>query len=904
MKQTLLLVDGSSYLYRAFYAMPNLRNSQGQPTGAIYGVLNMLRKLSAQYKTNYGACIFDTGGKSFRDDIFFSYKSNRPPMPPDLVSQVEPIYQAVKMLGWPVLRKKGIEADDIIGTLSKLAIESNFDTIIFTCDKDLCQLVNNKVTIINTMSDEILTESNVLKKYGVIPSRIVEYLMLAGDKTDNIPGVNKVGPITAAKWLNQFGSIDNLLVSAKDIQGVLGENLRAAIPMFSLTRQLLTIKCDLNLNEFFHNINELKFNLLNLNKFIRFCENYGFYKWIKELKNIKNPKQEIQKNFLKDYFIIDNYKDLFDLKKELENSNLIALSTEISLFQDRNSILEAKLVGLSIASITGKSFYIPLAHYYCESKNIQVSKKEILSVLQPWLENPKKSKILYDAKKSIHVLKNEGIDLAGIAEDIMLKAYILDPHHNVAIGDLSKKFLSLDIDSDDFYTFYKSKIVNNFDQISIKEASYYSTKFVEIVLQLYQQLSFENIFDKKLEKIYKLEMEISKILIYIERTGVKIDISMLSTHSQNLNKKMLNIKNRIYELAKIHFNLNSTKELAEILFHKLKLSPAHKTRKGTLSTNEESLKQLALIHPLPKLILDYRGLAKIKSTYADKLPKLVNLETNRIHTNYSQISAITGRLTSSYPNLQNIPVRSEEGKHVRKSFIAEEKFFFVSADYSQIELRIMAHLSKDINLINAFQTNKDIHKITASEVFQTSIDNVTLEQRRMAKTINFGLIYGMGSSKLSYNLKISRTSAKEYIDRYFSHYHGVSKFIKRIKIIAREQGYLETIFGRRLELKKIHENHKFYQTSAAERAAVNAPMQGSAADLIKKAMIEIYHWLKIKKMKTKIIMQVHDELLLETPEFELEIIKNNLPVLMCNVANLLVPLVTKIQIGKNWGEIK
>ncbi|MGS1006559.1 DNA polymerase I [Achromobacter anxifer] len=901
MKKTLLLVDGSSYLYRAFHAMPDLRNAQGEPTGALYGVVNMLRKLVSDHKAEYAACIFDARGKTFRDDLYPEYKSHRPPMPEDLAAQIEPIHRAVRALGWPVLAIEGVEADDVIGTLAKRAAEHDVHTIVSTGDKDLAQLVNSHVTLVNTMTGEVLDEAGVVNKFGVPPDRIVDYLMLVGDTVDNVPGVTKVGPKTAVKWLTEFGSIDKLVEGAEDIKGVAGSNLREAIPNFPLTRQLLTVKYDCDLAGHVDAVDDLTPRPRDDATLNELYERYGFRTWLRDLTGDAErvpagdarvaheaPAAPVEL----DYQIISDWAAFDAWMEKLKDAPLVALDTETTSLDE----MQARMVGMSLAVAPGVACYIPVAHRGPDNAP-QLPKAEVLARLKPWLEDASRAKLLHHAKYDAHVFANEGIKLAGITEDTMLQAYVLESHRGVGLNDLAQRYLGRSGVSYEDLCGKGAKQIG-FDEVAVDKAGHYAAEDSDFTLQLHQVLRPMVAADAGLNRIYLLEMQVSAVLTTVERNGVKVDAAELGRQSHKLGQEMLLLEQKAYELAGQPFNLNSPKQLGEILFGRMQLPVVRKTASGAPSTDEEVLSKLAQDYPLPQVLLEYRGLSKLKSTYTDKLPRMINPDTGRVHTHYSQAAVITGRLASSDPNLQNIPVRTAAGRRVREAFIAEQGML-LSADYSQIELRIMAHVSDDANLQRAFAAGEDIHRATASEVFGVSLADVSTDQRRAAKAINFGLIYGMGVFGLASNLGITRDAAQAYIDRYFARYPGVAMYMDDTRRRAREQGYVETVFGRRLQLPEIR-GASGPRRQGAERAAINAPMQGTAADLIKMAMIAVQDWLEAEKLQTRMIMQVHDELVLEAPDAELELVKEALPRLMCNVAELRVPLVAEVGMGKNW----
>ncbi|WP_454673400.1 DNA polymerase I [Achromobacter pestifer] len=901
MKKTLLLVDGSSYLYRAFHAMPDLRNAQGEPTGALYGVVNMLRKLVSDHKAEYAACIFDARGKTFRDDLYPEYKSHRPPMPEDLAAQIEPIHRAVRALGWPVLAIEGVEADDVIGTLAKRAAEHDVHTIVSTGDKDLAQLVNSHVTLVNTMTGEVLDEPGVVNKFGVPPDRIVDYLMLVGDTVDNVPGVTKVGPKTAVKWLTEFGSIDKLIEEADGIKGVAGNNLREAIPNFPLTRQLLTVKYDCDLAGHVESVDDLIPRERDNATLTELYERYGFRTWLRDLtgdaERVPTGDARIAAEAPAapaelDYRIISDWTEFDAWFEKLQGASLVALDTETTSLDQ----MQARLVGLSLAVAPGVACYIPVAHRGPDGAT-QLPKAEVLARLKPWLEDETRAKLLHHAKYDAHVFANEGIRLAGIAEDTMLEAYVLESHRGVGLNDLAQRYLGRSGVSYEDLCGKGAKQIG-FDEVAVDKAGHYAAEDADFTLQLHQVLRPMVAADDGLNRIYQLEIQVSAVLTTIERNGVKVDAAELGRQSHKLGQEMLRLEQKAYELAGQPFNLNSPKQLGEILFDRMQLPVVRKTAGGAPSTDEDVLTKLAQDYPLPQVLLEYRGLSKLKSTYTDKLPRMINPDTGRVHTRYAQAAVITGRLASSDPNLQNIPVRTEAGRRVREAFIAEQGLL-LSADYSQIELRIMAHVSDDANLQRAFAAGEDIHRATASEVFGVALPDVSTEQRRAAKAINFGLIYGMGVFGLASNLGITRDAAQAYIDRYFARYPGVAMYMENTRRLAREQGYVETVFGRRLQLPEIR-GASGPRRQGAERAAINAPMQGTAADLIKMAMVAVQGWLEAEKLQTRMIMQVHDELVLEAPDAEIEQVKEALPRLMCSVAELRVPLVAEVGMGKNW----
>ncbi len=882
--------------------MPDLRNAQGEPTGAIYGVVNMMRKLIQDYKADYAACVFDVKGKTFRDDIYPEYKSHRPPMPTELASQIEPIHAAVRALGWTVLGVEGVEADDVIGTLAHWATTHDVHTVISTGDKDLAQLVTPHVTLVNTMSGERLDPSAVYQKFGVSPERIVDYLMLVGDTVDNVPGVQKVGPKTAAKWIEEYGSVEALVERAQEIKGVAGENLRAAIGQFPLTRELLTVKTDCDLTTEVPEISVLSPKPLQREELIALFERYGFRSWLRELtgeearvpagdtrvaSEATRPAAPAETK----YEMVTSWEALQTWLDRVRSASCVALDTETTSIEQ----MQAKLVGISLCIIPGQACYIPVAHRGADAQG-QLPRSEVLAKMKDWLEDSKATKLLHHAKYDTHIFANEGIDLQGVRDDTMLQAYVLESHRGVGLDELGQRYLGVK-----GVTFEElcGKGVHQicFDEVDLERATQYACEDADFTMRLHEVLRPQVKRDARLEFVYQLEMKVSRVLFEIERTGVKIDAVELGRQSHVLGQEMLELEQRAYNLAGQPFNLNSPKQLGEILFGQMQLPVVRKTASGAPSTDEEVLTKLAEDYPLPQVLLEYRGLAKLKSTYTDKLPRMVNVATGRVHTHYSQAAVITGRLASSDPNLQNIPVRSEAGRRVREAFVASGGVI-VSADYSQIELRVMAHVSNDANLQRAFAAGEDIHRATASEVFGVSLAEVSADQRRAAKAINFGLIYGMGAFGLAGNLGITRDAAQNYIDRYFARYPGVAQYMAETRTLAHAQGYVETVFGRRLWLADI--NAAGARRAGAERAAINAPMQGTAADLIKLAMVAVQDWLKAERMRTKIVMQVHDELVLDVPLDELDQVKAKLPALMCDVASLKVPLVAEVGVGPNW----
>ena len=920
--KTLLLVDGSSYLYRAFHAMPDLRNSQNEPTGAIQGVLNMLRRLHKDYPSDYSACVFDAKGKTFRDDIYPEYKANRASMPDELRAQIEPLHEAIKAMGWPLIMESGVEADDVIGALAKQAEREGVRVIISTGDKDISQLVNEHITVVNTMRDafrrvdDVLDIAGVEKKFGIPPRLIIDYLVLIGDTSDNVPGVEKVGPKTAVKWLQEYGSLDNIVANADKIGGVVGENLRKALPWLPTARELITIRCDVGIQE---HLSDLAPQSMDKAKLAELFERFEFKSWRRELDGMgdqqapSNPKamptsSSVQSTDTVDMFAVTQhavntrrqYETLLT-SAQLDSWLAKLASAPLICFDSETTSLDpmtAKIVGLSFSVEAGSAAYLPLMHDYFDAP-VQLNFAECLAKIKPILENPTIKKVGQNLKYDQHVLANHGIAINGIAHDTLLQSYVFESHKSHGMDALSERHLGFKPISFEEVAGKGAKQVT-FNQVTVETAAEYAAEDADITLQLHQAMYPQVAADNKLDYIYShIEMPSSKALFNIERNGVLIDRAMLASQSNEIGNKLIALENQAYELAGQPFNLASPKQLQEILFDKLGIKPTKKTPSGAPSTDEDVLQELALDHPLPKVLLEYRGLAKLKSTYTDKLPRMINASTGRVHTSYNQAVAITGRLASSDPNLQNIPVRSAEGRRIREAFIAPAGSVIVSADYSQIELRIMAHLSQDAGMLKAFANNEDIHRHTAAEIFGVELTEVDSEQRRYAKVINFGLIYGMSAFGLAQNLNIDRASAQSYIERYFARYPGVRDYMQSTRDMAKQRGFVETYFGRRLWVPEINSPNGM-RRAGAERAAINAPMQGTAADLIKLAMIAVDQWLGEAKLQTKLIMQVHDELVLEVPESELAVVKAKLTELMQGVAQLSVPLLVEVGVGKNW----
>jgi DNA polymerase I len=914
MNKTLLLVDGSSYLYRAFHAMPDLRNAEGAPTGAIYGMINMLRKLRNDYSAAYIACVFDAKGKTFRDDLYPEYKAHRPPMPEDLARQIEPIHEAVRAMGWPILMVEGIEADDVIGTLATQAVEHGMEAVISTGDKDMAQLVNQHVTLINTMTNEKLDIAGVTAKFGVPPERIVDYLTLIGDTVDNVPGVDKVGPKTAVKWLTQYGTLDNIIAQAASIGGAVGEHLRRALDWLPTGRKLITIKNDCDLAKHMVSIPEsLIAKPMDKDAMIDFFKRYGFKTWLRELAGdeaVPARPAAAQENAEPQGSLFDppaapektEYETVLteaQLDRWIEMINAASL-TSVDTETTSLEPMRAQLVGISLCCTPGVAAYIPVAHRYQDAP-AQLARELVLQKLKPWLEDAGKRKVGQNLKYDSHIFANHGVILRGIEHDTLLESYVFESHKShdmdsMAIRHLNRKTITFE------EVCGKGASQICFDEVAIDRATEYAAEDADITLQLHNAMWPRVHQDDGLKFIYeKIEVPTSVVLQKIERNGVLIDRELLSAQSHELGLRILEMEKQAYELAGQPFNLNSPKQIGEIFFEKLQLPVVKKTPSGTPSTDEEVLQKLAENYPLPKILLDYRGLSKLKSTYTDKLPKMVNPDTGRVHTNYAQAVAVTGRLASNDPNLQNIPVRTAEGRRIREAFIAPPGSVIVSADYSQIELRIMAHISGDENLLRAFAEGEDIHRATAAEIFGATPADVTSEQRRYAKVINFGLIYGMSAFGLASNLGIERSAAQMYIDKYFQRYPSVAQYMADTRTQAKAHGYVQTVFGRRLWLAEINSPNG-PRRQAAERAAINAPMQGTAADLIKLSMIAVQDWLEAERLESKMVMQVHDELVLEVRESELSTIQQKLPELMSGVGKLKVPLIAEVGVGRNWDE--
>ena len=909
---TLLLVDGSSYLYRAFHALPDLRTAAGEPTGAIRGVLSMLRVLEADYKSDYRAVVFDAKGKTFREDWYPEYKAHRPSMPEDLVAQIEPLHQCIRAAGWPLLMIAGVEADDVIGTLSRQAAAAGIDCVISTGDKDLAQLVNPQVTLINTMNGETLDPAGVRAKFGVPPERIVDYLALVGDTSDGVPGVSKVGPKTAVKWLDAYGSLDAIVAHAADIGGAVGENLRKHLDFLPLGVKLVTVVCDVPLPQAVTDLAPLAADTAKLAELYTRLEFKG---WLRELsgetpiapartKNAIPPAPNLADEALtttapdrSGYECILDAAHLDAWLARLDAAAVVSLDTETTGLDP----MQARLVGISFAIADGiavSAAYLPLGHSYAGAPT-QLPFAETLARLKPWLESDRHHKLGQNLKYDRHIFANHGVRLAGVVEDTLLQSYVLESDKPHDLGSLAARHCGLSTISYDAVTGKGANRIS-FAQVELARAAEYAAEDADVTLRVHQVLRPQLAAEPLLESLYRdLELPVADVLFRIERNGVLIDAATLAQQSDELGRKIMALEAEAQQLAGQPFNLNSPKQLAEILFNQQGLPVVKKTPSGGPSTDEEVLEKLAEDYPLPKKILEHRSLAKLKNTYTDKLPKMINPATGRVHTSFAQAVAVTGRLASSDPNLQNIPIRTAEGRRIRSAFVAPANHRIVSADYSQIELRIMAHLSDDPRLLEAFSQGEDVHRATAAEIFGLTPIEISSEQRRAAKVINFGLIYGMSAFGLAKQIGVDRSAAAAYMDRYFARYPGVARYMEETRAIARDKGYVETVFGRRLWLPEIKSSNAG-RRQGAERAAINAPMQGTAADLIKRAMLAVQDWLDQDKLQTLLVLQVHDELVLEVPQTELEAVREALPKLMGGVARLKVPLLVEVGVGANW----
>ncbi len=913
-------MDGSSYLYRAFHALPDLRAADGEPTGALRGVLSMLRRIAEDERPDYFAVVFDAPGKTFRDDWYPEYKANRTPMPDDLGRQIAPLHELIRANGWPLLMIDGVEADDVIGTLVREASAKGIAAVVSTGDKDLAQLVRPGVKLVNTMSNETLDEAGVIAKFGVRADQLLDLLTLTGDSIDNVPGVPKVGPKTAAKWLVQYGTLDEVIAHASEIPGVVGENLRATLDWLPQARRLLTVKCDCRLPV---EATDLVIGERDTDKLRNMYERYGFKAWLKDDPNrdagndaagriADRAARENTRRFAdsgsRDGAVVGeapppvprHYDTVLDdaaLERwieAIEAAELVVFDTETTSVDP----MQARIVGLSFAIEPGRACYIPLAHRYPGAPD-QLPLDATLARLAPWFANRAKRKVGQNVKYDQHALANHGIALEGVVHDTLLQSYVLEAHRPHDFDNLAWRHLNVKTITYAEIAGKGAKQID-FDQVDIEGATRYSAEDADVTLQLHRYLYPRVAADPKLDRVYStIEMPVREVLFEMERAGVMLDTALLSAQGRELGEKVLALEREAFALAGHPFNLGSPRQLGEVLFERMKLPSSRKTATGQPSTDEDVLTELAANYPLPKRILEHRALSKLKSTYTDKLPLMVNPRTGRVHTTYSQATAVTGRLASTDPNLQNIPVRTLEGRRIREAFIAPPGHVIVSADYSQIELRIMAHLSEDPALVKAFRDGADIHRATAAEVFGVALGEVTTDQRRYIKAVNFGLIYGMSAFGLAQQLGIERAAAGQFIERYFQRYPGVAAYMQTTREFAREHGYVETVLGRRLWLSDIRAGGG-PRRAAAERAAINAPMQGTAADLVKLAMIAVHNRLRRDGLSAKLLLQVHDELVLEAPERELDRVKAVLAEEMTSVAELSVPLVVDVGVGPNW----
>ena len=909
----LILVDGSSYLFRAFHALPPLINGKRMPTGAVKGVINMIRALIKSHDHGNIAIVFDAKGKTFRNDVYKEYKAHRPPMPDDLRSQIQPIHDVIRAMGLPLLIIEGVEADDVIGTLAHQASKKGIKTLISTGDKDLAQLVNKHVTLMNTMTNEILDVAGVKKKFEVGPERIIDYLALMGDKADNIPGVPGVGPKTAVKWLHEYDSMEGIIENAEAIGGKVGERLRENIDLLHLSYELATIKLDCKLDIELQDLTKKADDQQELYDLFSELE---FKTWIKELeesgisatskiaskqktlaKESQNPVSVTPKETV--YETVTNFRQLGKLVETISSLKSKKISINLELEQDH--FLNAQIVGIGISTDPGNASYIPLTHDYDDAPE-QLDSDEAIAALKPVLENGDIVKLGYDLKHISHVLKNHEIELVPLKSDVLLASYVLN---SIAVKhkleDIARFYLDTNlVELEKLLGKGRNKLTVK--QVPIEKFAEYAAERADYIYRLASFLEQELAGNGHLLGLYHhYELPLIEVLQHIERNGIRLDKKALSKQSVDLGKKLDELQVEIYNIAGEEFNIGSPKQLQSVFFDKLKLPILKKTPKGQPSTAEPVLQELAEKYELPRLILEQRSLSKLKSTYTDKLPLEVNDNTGRIHSSFQQAVAATGRLSSTDPNLQNIPIRTEEGRKVRKAFVPEKGYKLMAADYSQVELRIMAHLSGDPGLLTAFSSDQDIHKATAADVFNTPLNNVTADQRRSAKAINFGLIYGMSAFGLANQLNVSRSDAQQYVDRYFERYPNVRKYMDQTQALADEKGYVETIFGRRLYLPDIHAGNAMIR-KAAQRTAINAPMQGSAADIIKRAMIDIDNWLALGELDARMLLQVHDELVFEVREEDIDLLADGVKFRMMTAASLDVPLVVDIGIGNNWDQ--
>ncbi len=889
----LLLIDGSSYFYRAYHALPELKNAKGESTGAVFGVIKMVLKLVGELNPDYVAVVFDAKGKTFRHKMYSQYKANRPPMPSDLREQVEPLNQVMMALGFPVLSMSGVEADDVIGALAVQGAKQNMNVIISTGDKDMAQLVNDKVTLVDTMKNKTMDTQGVVDKFGVKPEQMIDYLALVGDTSDNVPGVSKVGPKTAVKWLQQYNDVNRIIVHASEIKGKVGENLREGIDQLKLSRELVTIKTDIELSSA---ADTLVCKVPDVEALKKLYTQLGFRSLLKEVSSADGDSAETSARKKTNYEIILDESQLKTWIARLEKAEQMAFDTETTSLDS----MQAELVGVSFSIRPGEAAYVPCAHNY-EGAPKQISRQKLLSLLKPVLANDRPAKIGQHIKYDINVLSRYDVSINGIKHDTMLESYISNSINRHDLDSMVLKHLGHNTIHFEDVAGKGAKQVT-FDQVTLEEAGPYAAEDADLTLELHQVLWKQLSQNSTLCSVYTdIEIPLIKVLARIEQTGVLIDTQLLEKQGKELTALLEQLKQKIYKQAGEEFNIGSPKQLQKILFEKLELPVIKKTPKGQASTSEEVLQELSVDFPLPKLILEFRSYSKLKSTYIDRLPEQVNEKTGRVHTSYHQAVTATGRLSSSNPNLQNIPIRSPQGRRIRKAFIAPSGYKIVAADYSQIELRIMAHLSNDERLLEAFKSGQDIHQATAADVFNLELDQVTADHRRSAKAINFGLIYGMSAFGLAKQLAIPRFQAQEYVDQYFVRYPGVRKFMDNIRDVARAQGFVETLYGRRLYLPEINSKNAM-RRQYAERTAINAPMQGTAADFIKRAMISIDNWISRDKVNARMIMQVHDELVFEVEDNILGSFCDRLQQEMSQAGNVKVPLVVDIGIGDSWDE--
>jgi len=886
--RTLYLVDGSSYLYRAFHGLPHLTNSNGEPTGALLGVANMLRRLLNEAESDRVAVVFDAKGPTFRNELYSEYKANRPPMPDELRAQVGPIHEIVKLLGLPLIEVEGVEADDVIGTLARQAESADMDCVVSTGDKDLAQLVTDRVTLVNTMSETRMDVDGVAEKFGVRPDQVVDFLALTGDKTDNIPGVEKCGPKTAAKWLKAYDTLDGVMEHADDIGGKIGENLREALDVLPLSRELATIRLDVDLELSPDDIHRRDADETALREFLR---RYEFNSWLQELGEDEEGLPDTNYELILEQAQLDHWLE------RLEQVDLVAFDTETTALDP----MRAELVGLSFAVTPGEAAYLPLGHDYPGAPD-QLDRDAVLEAFRPFLESEETAIVGQHFKYDMNVLSRYDIAVRGVAFDTMLESYVFNAtgtRHDM--DSLALKYLGRTTTHYEDVAGKGAKQIP-FSEVSLDDAGPYAAEDADITLQLHEHLWPRLQDEASLRAVFEeIEMPLVPVLARMEQRGVLIDGDVLRRQSDEMAKKIAELEQQAHEVAGQPFNLGSPKQLQQILFEKLELPVIRKTPKGQPSTAEDVLHELAADYDLPQLILDYRSLSKLKSTYTDKLPEEINPHTGRVHTSYHQAVAATGRLSSSNPNLQNIPIRTPEGRRIRKAFVAPEGMVVLAADYSQIELRIMAHISGDAGLLEAFRKQVDVHRATAGEVFDTPYEEVSDSQRRAAKAINFGLMYGMSAYGLARQLDIGRSEAQDYMDTYFERYPGVADFMERTRKQAKDQGYVETLFGRRLYLPDITASNNA-RRQGAERAAINAPMQGTAADIIKRAMIEVDAWLRDEHPDTHLTLQVHDELVFDVPEGDRAAVEKGVCELMEGAADLDVPLVVEAGHGKNWDD--